>query len=130
MPNEVTLDDGELEGFSAPAKQRLKQASLDHLQELIAECYRLEASSNSSGGTTEITQAMVTDAVVFRRREPSGKKGKGWRIPLKILSSILPLLVGFFFNSQSVTQGNNLIMFVILVAITVAVVTTSVITDA
>jgi len=73
---------------------------------------------------------MVTDAVVFRRREPSGKKGKGWRIPLKILSSILPLLVGFFFNSQSVTQGNNLIMFVILVAITVAVVTTSVITDA
>lgn len=129
MPNEVILDDAELEGFSAPAKQRLRQASLDHLQDLIAECYRLEASSNSGGGATEITQAMVTDAVVFRRRERLVKKGRWWRIPLKIFSSILPLLVGFFFNSQSVTQGNNLVLFVILVAITVAVVTASVITD-
>lgn len=129
MPNELNLDNSLLDGFSDHAKERLKSAALEHLQELTAECYRIEAGANSGGGSTEVTQAMVNDAVVFKRRIPSTKTKKWWRIPLKVASLILPLLVGFFFNSTTVAQGNNLIFFVVLVAVTVAVMTASVLVD-
>ena len=80
MSNEVTLSDESLAGFSQPAKDRLRAASVEYIDELVAECYRLEASMNSDTGPAEITQGMVNDAVVFKKRLPTKKKGKGWRV--------------------------------------------------
>ena len=129
MSNEVTLNDESLAGFSQPAKDRLRAATVEYMEEMIAECYRLEASMNSDDGPAEITQGMVNDAVVFKKRLPTRKKGKFWRATTRIAASILPLLVGFFFNSDKLTEGNNLILFALLLVATAVVITVSVLMD-
>jgi hypothetical protein len=129
MSNEVTLSDETLAGFSQPAKDRLRAATAEYLEELISECYRLEASMNSDNGPAEITQGMVNDAVVFKKRLPTKKKGRIWRVVTRIAASILPLLVGFFFNSDKLTEGNNLVLFALLLVVTAVVITVSVLMD-
>ncbi|QCO55447.1 hypothetical protein EOK75_06550 [Pseudorhodobacter turbinis] len=129
MSNEVTLSDESLAGFSQPAKDRLRAATVDYLDELISESYRLEASMNSDNGPTEITQGMVNDAVVFKKRLPTKKKWKFWRVVTRVAGSLLPLLVGFFFNSDKLTDGNNLVLFALLLVVTAVVITVSVLMD-
>lgn len=76
MSNEIKLSDEALEGFSQPAKERLRAATIEYLEELISECYRLEGSMNSDDGPAEITQGMVNDAVIFKKKDPSKEKRK------------------------------------------------------
>ncbi|PIP00024.1 hypothetical protein CJ014_04575 [Pleomorphomonas carboxyditropha] len=72
---------------------------------------------------------MVNDAVVFKKRLPTKKKQNFWRIATRIAASLLPLLVGFFFNSDKLTEGNNLVVFALLLVATAVVVTVSVLMD-
>ncbi|WP_346896227.1 hypothetical protein [uncultured Roseibium sp.] len=129
MSNEIKLSDEALEGFSQPAKDRLRAATIEYLEELISECYRLEGSMNSDDGPAEITQGMVNDAVIFKKRIPAKKKGRFWRVSARIAASILPLLVGFFFNSDKLTEGSNLVLFAVLLVMTAVVITLSVLLD-
>ncbi|WP_439525661.1 hypothetical protein [Roseovarius mucosus] len=129
MSNEITLSDESLASFSQPAKERLRAATLEYLEDLIAESHRLEASMNSDNGPTEITQAMVNDAVIFKKRLPTRKKWTFWRVVTRIAASILPLLVGLFFNSDKLSEGNNLAFFAIFIALTALAVTASVFMD-
>ena len=129
MSNEVNLDDASLASFSQPAKERLRAATLDYLEGLIAESHRLEASMNSDSGPTEITQGMVNDAVTFKKRLPARKKWTFWRVVTRISASILPLLVGLFFNSEKLNEGNNLAFFAIFIALTAIAVAASVFMD-
>lgn len=47
----------------------------------------------------------------------------------RIAASILPLLVGFFFNSDKLTEGSSLVLFAVLLVVTAVVITLSVLLD-
>lgn len=129
MSNEVTLSDESLASFSQPAKERLRAATLEYLDDLIAESHRIEASMNSDNGPTEITQGMVNDAVILKKRLPTKKKWTFWKVATRIAASIFPLLVGLFFNSEKLNEGNNLAFFAIFIALTAVAVAASAFMD-
>ncbi len=84
---------------------------------------------NSGNGPAEITQVMVNDAVTLKKRLPTRKRGGLWRVIVRVMASVLPLLVGLFFNAQKMSEGNNLVFFAFLLVLTAVVITISVIME-
>lgn len=129
MLDDLSISKSALASFSQPAKDRLREAVTEYIEDLISECHRLEASMNSGNGPAEITQVMVNDAVTLKKRLPTRKRGGLWRVIVRVMASVLPLLVGLFFNAQKMSEGNNLVFFAFLLVLTAVVITISVIME-
>ena len=116
MPIDIRIEENALTGFSGQAKDHLKSAVRDYSTELIDEANRIEAGRNAVGGTPEVTQSMVSDAVVLIRRGLRvHKSAMGIRV-LRVLSAVLSLLVGILYNESKLQNGAYMSLFIFVVA--------------
>lgn len=104
MPLEVKFEDDELEGFSDPAKARLKTSVRDLGVKLIAEANRLEASHNTSNGSREVTHSMVDAATTLMNHGISPRRRSAKKIIIRSLSQGLPLLLGLLLDPKRFTD--------------------------
>jgi len=125
MPIEVRIEDGDLTGFSDPAKEGVRRAGEEFMKHIIAEANRLESAQNT-GGPTEITQGLVMNAASIQR-PAVGKRAaslgeKIWRIA----ASVLSLSAGVMYDSTSLQSPGYMVFFILVVA--AAIIATTVVT--
>lgn len=125
MPIDIQISDSDLNGFSDQAKATLKEAILEYSSQMIEEANRLEAGRNSTNGPPEVTRGMVSDAKIFLQRGMgSPKRNLGLKM-LRIIAAVLSLAVGFMYNDTKLQNSEYLLIFIIVIAVTIFVVTIS-----
>lgn len=129
MPLEIKIQDGDIVGFSAPAKTRLHRAVEDYASSLIAEANRIEAGRNIGKGPPEITQGMVNDAVMVLRQGLGSFQSKLSSKVLRVVAAILSLVVGFMYDAQLLQQRWYLALFVITIAAAILTLTISILRE-
>lgn len=129
MPIEIKIGDGDMTGFSAPAKEGLRKAVDDYASSLIAEANRIEAGRNTGNGPPEITHGMVNDAVIVQRQGLGSPQKKFSSKVLRAISAILALIVGIMYDAQSLQQEWYLLIFVTLIAGAILTLTISILRE-
>ncbi|GLK67040.1 hypothetical protein GCM10008179_06780 [Hansschlegelia plantiphila] len=126
MPLDFQIAEDDLGGFTAPAREHLKKAVEQYAVDLIKEANRIEATRNSTDGTTEITQGMVNDAVSSQKQTFGSPKITIWPKILNAVSSALSFIVGMLYDPSSLTNQVNMLIFLGLAALTIIVTTISI----
>lgn len=126
---EINIRDEDLEGFNTLAKSKLKEETQSFVSDLIEEANRLESKSNSSGSGPEITSSNVNDAAILIRKGLSERK-KDWKSKVvRIIAALLPLVVGAMYDSTKLQGGGYMLVFVVIVAAAILMVTISTIRE-
>lgn len=116
MPIEIVIEDADLAGFSAPAKEGVKRAGEEFIKHVINEANRLESAQNVGGGPVEITNAMVDNAALIQRHAIGVKKTATGIKVLRITSAVISLIVGFMYDEIKLQDAGYLAIFVIFIA--------------
>ena len=125
MSVEIDISEDSLDGFSAQARMRLKEVTVEYANELIEEANRIEAGRNSTSGPPEVTRGMVDDAKILLRRALGAPRRRWGFKTLRIAAAVLSLCVGVFYDKESLQSGSYLLFFVFLVAVAILAVTLS-----
>ncbi|MAK80677.1 hypothetical protein [Phenylobacterium sp.] len=125
MPIDVRVEDADLTGFSQPAKDALEKASQEFLHSVIAEANRLESSHNTGKGPPEVTQAMVSDAVVIQKRSVNQRKVPLYIKLLRILSAVLATASGFMYDADRLQSPIYMLVFIGCITATILLTTLS-----
>jgi hypothetical protein len=129
MPIQIKIEDSDAAGFTEPAKDRLRKAAEDYVSSLIAEANRIEAGRNLQDSPTEVTQAMVTDAVfVLRRGLGSSKSTPATKI-VRGASAVLSSIVGWLYDPHELVDRTHFVVFVALLALAILTTTISIIKE-
>ncbi|MDI6026093.1 hypothetical protein QBK99_07825 [Corticibacterium sp. UT-5YL-CI-8] len=122
----ITIDDGDLLGFSDHAKDQLQKSLQQHSIEFLAEVNRIESGQNAAKGTPEITKTMVELATITSRNTAlSPRKRSKMRIFLSITSSLSALVTGMMYDSERLRDPFYMTIFMIVFATTVVTVIAS-----
>lgn len=103
-----------------PAAAEVRRCVARFQSDLLAEASRLEAASKSTSGDPEITSTMVSDADLMLRRAYRKPKQSGWFIAAKGGAVVGGFLTGLLADLDKLTNAANLVVFIVLVAVTVA----------
>lgn len=125
MPLSIGIQDDEITGFNEHAKNELVNVTREYINDLLDETYRLEPlNALKKTKEHEITSTLVANANLVVRRN-LGKKKIRWGVKLlKLVSSILTFLTGLFYDLDKFKNNSNYpIIFIILIAITLVVIT-------
>ena len=114
MKIEIEIADSKLENLSDSANDQLKAISKKHIEDILDEAGRLEASRNSSGNNPEITAAIINDAVEFTRKFRFSKRSTSKKIILQIIAFIATVLTGGLFQPKEFTDKWSLISFLVV----------------
>lgn len=119
MKIEIEIADSKLENLSDSANDQLKAISKKHIEDILDEAGRLEASRNGSGNNPEITAAIINDAVEFTKKYRFSKRKPGRKIILQILAFITTVLTGGLFQPKEFTDKWFLIAFLVVFLIAI-----------
>ncbi len=114
MPIEIKIDDSDVDGFSKPAKKRLEEAVKEYASALILESNRIEVGRNSGSGPPEVTQGMVSDAVIVRGRALGTHQTRSSSKLVKIISAILTVAVGVMYDRTLLQKPLYLAIFIMV----------------
>ena len=129
MPIEIEIPDSDLLGFTEHAQERLREEALDYATDLVEEANRVEAGQNPTDGPPEITTSMVNDAEVLMRRGYD-ESGNATRVKiLRVSASVLSLISGVMYNPSSLQNSGYMLLFILVVASAIILVTLSVLYD-
>lgn len=119
MPEQITISDPELDGFTAQGRADLVASITTYKVDLLKEIGRIEAGQNAGSGVAEITSTMVKEAeLVFGRGKIFQTKKHGAKI-LKV-SAVLSLFVaGAMVQKEQLREFSYLIGFLIVLVIAV-----------
>ncbi|HDS7240734.1 TPA: hypothetical protein QH442_002278 [Morganella morganii subsp. morganii] len=117
MNLKVEIQKKDLEGFTSGAKDSLKKAVLSYSRELIEESNRIEVDRNSNSRESEVTGAIVDDAVFHMKRGLAKPKKNKIMIACKIASPLASMFSGWLYDPTKFSQGNHIMFFIIAVVI-------------
>ncbi|WP_146199992.1 hypothetical protein [Roseicyclus mahoneyensis] len=115
-----------LDAFSTHAKQRLDHHAEEFIADIISEAERIEAAQNSRNNNAEITATIVDDAAIIVRKTLRPAKRTKWAQFRRIAASILPLLLGVFFEVSKLSDPSYAILMTIFGAATLVFVTVTI----
>jgi hypothetical protein len=125
----LEIQDSDLKGFNAQARDKLAAVADTFVADLIAESNRVEATSKTTSGDAEITSSMVNDAdVLLRRGLMRPKKRLAPRI-LRVVSAVLSLCVGIFYDAHKLQNSAYMFMFIAVITAAILCVTISTIQE-
>ncbi|HZE72963.1 MAG TPA: hypothetical protein VE135_25915 [Pyrinomonadaceae bacterium] len=125
MPLDLQIPDDDLKGFSDQALDRLKEATVEYVINLIEEANRIEAGRNSTSGPPEVTRGMVNDARVLLRRGLSTPR-TSWALRiLRVIAAVLSLFAGIMYNENKLQSGAYMLLFILVVTAAILAVTIS-----
>ncbi|HHQ6610941.1 hypothetical protein [Morganella morganii] len=119
----IDVSEKELEGFTEGAKDSLRQAIINYSNELVKESYRIEAARNVQKKQSEVTGAIVDDAVVYVKMGLTKPKKDKIMVFCKIASSVASLFAGALYDPTKFTDGYGFILFIIAVVIALITIT-------
>jgi hypothetical protein len=127
MPVVTTVADDKLDGFSAPACDKLQQCMDEFATELVTEAKRIEASARGAADVPDVNSHMVRDAEMFVRRGFGKKKRDGWSTFLRIAAPVLAFLVSAVWDKASLANpwyigGYGTLVVLAVIAITLSAV--------
>jgi hypothetical protein len=129
MPVTIEIDENDLTGFTEPARQRLHQAAVDYVSDLIEEANRIEAGHNRARSHPEVTHGMVHEASILLGRSIR-KANTTWGTKIiRIAAGTLPLIVGIMYNPNSLQDKIYMMAFILLIAAAILAVTLSVLRE-
>lgn len=129
MPIHLKIDDVDVSGFSDPAKARLREAGENYILALIQEANRIEAGRNTGRGVPEVTQGMVSDAVIVQRQGLGSSPRTFWSKMVRVLAAVFSLIAGLMFDAQLMQSKLYVGVFLFVVAVAIITVTVSILKE-
>jgi hypothetical protein len=119
MKIEIDISDSKLENLSDSANEQLVAISKKHIEDVLDEASRLEASRNNTGNEPEITAAIINDAVEFTRKYRFSKPKTEKKVFFQAIAFIATIFTGGLFKPDEFTDKWYAILFlaVFLVAV-------------
>lgn len=118
-----------LGSFSELARHRLCYHTNAFIDDLVSEAERIESAQNSRSELAEITASMVDDAAIIIRKTLRPKKRNLLSVLGRVAASILPLLLGLFFDPARLSETTYSSIIIPAGAITIVIVTIVIILD-
>ncbi|MFC0804623.1 MULTISPECIES: hypothetical protein [Sinorhizobium] len=120
MSLEIKFEDAELEGFSAHAKDRLKESVRHYGERLIGEANRLEAGHNLTNNSREVTHSMVEAATTLINHGAAPRRRSPIKKLTRIASQALPLIFGLAWDAKRLSDLNYAAFLFILFGLAIA----------
>jgi len=119
MKIEIEILDSKLENLSDSAQKQLKDISRKHVEDVLDEASRLEASRNNTDNDPEITAAIINDAVEYTKKYRFSKRKSFREILIQVIAFISTVFTGGLFKPDEFTDKWYALLFLAVFLIAV-----------
>lgn len=119
MKIEYDIPDEKVQNRSNSGKAELVLHSKTLTEEIIDEASRIEASRRNPNTNTEITAAIINEAVIYSRRFPPKQKKKVITKIIQIVSFIASLFAGSLLDTDKIKSTSDIIIFGVVLSLAI-----------
>ena len=119
MKIEFDIPDEKVSDLNPNGSTELTRHCKQWTEDIIDEATRIEASKND-GTNTEITAAIISEAVTYSKRFPIKTKKKWWVKLIQIIAFISSLVAGSLLDVEKFKETSHVIWFIVTISVAVA----------